>query len=346
MTVARKDRKAWARQHFRGFENVLLPSFSADLQVLDEEGIRLDVRQSIRHGFFSSLCSLETGLSVEEKKLMLSVATDEAGNDIGISMSLVGETLDENIELLKYAEAVGVTHALISYPQAFVPRTQDEIYEFVRTLADATNLGLYLFVSDKFSFHHLHPSGVPFDAYERLADLDNVVAMKLGGMDSGMILECFERFSDRLLVTSTNFGMLPMLVQTFQLQWSGAWTVEALQSPDKRHAVEFLNLLVAGRFDQAMQLYWFLTPALGTMLRIMAPLAATGAYHWPMLKFQQWLSGGNGGMTRNPCMRLYDRDISAIRNGLRAVGIDCSDPDDDFFVGRSAQAGVRSAVSG
>lgn len=313
-----------------------MPSFSADLGSLDDDGIRLDVRQSIRHGFFSSLCALEAGLSMDERKRMLRVAADEAGNEIGISMSLTGETLDENIELLKYAEGLGVTHALVSYPQAFTPRTQDDIYEFVRTLADATNLGLCLFVSDKFSFHHLHPSGVPFDAYERLAGLNNVVAMKLGGMDSGMILECFERFGNRLLVTSTNFGMLPMLVQAFQLQWSGAWTVEALQSPEKPHAVEFLNLLVQGRFDQAMKLYWFLAPALGTMLRIMAPLTVTGAYHWPMLKFQQWLSGGNGGMTRNPCMRLYDRDMTAIRNGLRAVGVDCADPDDDFFTGRSA----------
>ena len=230
---------------------------------------------------------------------MLTIACDEAGRDIGISLSLAGETIEENIDLLRHAEAVGVTHALVSYPQAFVPRTHEDVYEFVRAIADATNLGLTLFVASKFAFTNLHPSGVPFEAYERLADLDNVVAMKLGGMDAGMILESFERFSDRLLVTSTNFGMLPMLVQTFGLQWSGGWTVEALQSPEQRHAVQFLDLLAKGRFDEAMEIYWNLTPALGTMLRIMAPSAATGAYHWPMLKFQQWLSGGNGGMTRS-----------------------------------------------
>jgi 4-hydroxy-tetrahydrodipicolinate synthase len=129
-----------------------------------------------------------------------------------------------------------------------------------------------------------------------------------------------------------------MLVQTFGLQWSGAWTVEALQSPEKAHAVQFLDLLLEGRFDEAMDIYWFLAPALGTMLQVMAPSAATGAYHWPMLKFQQWLSGGNGGMTRVPCMRLYEREMTAIRKGLRAVGVDCTDPDRDFFLGRAAVA--------
>ena len=340
MSIDRKQRSEWAREHFQGFENVLMPSFGADLRHLDEAGIRLDVRQSVRHGFFSSLCALETGLSMTEKKRMLTVAAEAAGNDIGISLSLTGETFEENVELLQHAESVGATHALICYPQAFVPRNQDEIYDFVRRLADATNLGLCLFVADKFSFHHLHPSGVPFDAYERLADLDNVVAIKLGGMDSGMILECFERFGERLLVTTTNLGMLPMLVQTFGVQWSGAWTVEALQSPEKRHAVEFFQLLKDGKFEQAMQIYWMLTPALGAMLRIMAPLVPTGTYHWPMLKYQQWLSGGNGGMTRVPCMRLYDREMQAVRGGLAAVGVTCPDPDDNFFIGRSSSAGT------
>lgn len=336
MSIDRKNRKAWAREHFHGFENVLMPSFSTDFRHLDEAGICLDVRQSIRHGFFSSLCALETGLSIAEKKRMLSVATDAARDEIGISLSLTGDTVDENIEVLRHAESVGATHALVCYPQAFVPRSQDDVYDFVRRLADATSLGLCLFVSEKFSFHHLHPSGVPFAAYERLADLDNVVAMKLGGMDSGMILECFERFNGRLLVTTTSFGMLPMLVQTFGVQWSGAWTVEALQSPEKRHAVEFFQLLKNGKFEQAMDIYWMLAPAMGTMLRIMTPLVATGTYHWPLLKYQQWLSGGNGGMTRVPCMRMYDRDMVAVRAGLAAVGVECADPDSDFFTGRNA----------
>lgn len=338
MTVDRSDRKAWAREHFLGLENCIMPSFTTDLDELDEDGIRLDVRQSIEHGFFSSLLTLEAGLTAAEKKRMLSVATDEAGDRLGIALSLTGETLEENIDLLQHAESVGATHALVSYPQAFRPKTQDEVHDFVRSLAESTNIGLYLFVSDKFSFHHLHPSGVPFEAYEKLADVDNIVAMKLGGMDSGMIHECCERFGDRLLVTTVNLGLLPMLRKCYGVQWSGAWTAEALQSPEQPHAVRFMNLLLEDRIDEAMQIYWRLAPALGAMMRVMAPLVPTGTYHWPMLKFYQWLSGGNGGMTRQPCMRLFERDMQVIRGGLRAVGVDCEDPNEDFFVGRAELA--------
>lgn len=339
--VAKSERKAWAKEHFRGFENVLMPSFGADLRELDDEGIRLDVRQSIRHGFFSSLCALETGLSMDEKKRMLSVACEEAGDKIGIALSLTGETLQENIEILQHAEKVGATHALLSYPQSFVPKTQDDVYQFGKALADATSLGVYLFVSDKFQMHHLHPSGVPFDAYERLADLDNVIAMKLGGMDLGMIYECLERFSGRLQVTTVNLGLIPLLRKQYDVRWSGAWTVEALQSPERPHAVQFFDHLLAGREREAMEKYWAMAPALGAMMRIMMPLVPTGLYHWPLLKFQQWLSGGNGGMTRQPVMRVFDRDLMVIRGGLRAVGVDCKDPNEDFFVGRSVLARQR-----
>ena len=336
--VTRKDRKQWAREHFRGFENVLMPSFNADLSELDEEGIRLDVRQSIRHGFFSSLCALETGLTMEEKKRMISIATDEAGDKIGIALSLTGETIAENIEILKHAESVGATHGLLSYPQSFSPKTQDDVFRFASTVAEATNLGIYLFVSDKFAFHHLHPSGVPFEAYDKLADLDNIIAMKLGGMDAGMILECFERFNDRLLVTTVNLAMIPMLRKSFDVRWSGAWTVEALQSPEKPYAVQFFNLLLEGKTEEAMKVYWQMGPALGAMMRIMAPLIPTGMYHWPLLKYQQWLSGGNGGMTRQPVMRVFERDLQVIRGGMRMIGIDCPDSNENFYLGRSVLA--------
>ncbi|MBA3897822.1 MAG: dihydrodipicolinate synthase family protein [Sphingomonadaceae bacterium] len=351
--VSKSERKAWAREHFRGIENVLIPSFNADLTELDEEGIRLDVRQSKRHGFFSSLCAVETGLSPEEKNRFVEIACDEARNvagdgDYGISVSLAGDTLEGDLRLLQAAEAAGATHGLLSFPQAFVPKTQDDIYEYGKALADSTDMGIYLFVSDKFGFGRFHPSGVPFEAFEKLADLPNVVAMKVGGMDAGMITECFDRFSDRLAVTSVNIGMIPLLRKTYDVTWTGAWTAEALQSPEQPHAVNMMKLLLENRNAEAMATYWRMTPALKSMMAIMAPLMPTGAYHWPLLKYQQWLSGGNGGLTRQPAMRVFQHNLQVIRGGLAAVGVQCPDPDEDFFLGRSVlgrQRGETSALS-
>ena len=141
-----------------------------------------------------------------------------------------------------------------------------------------------------------------------------------------------------LLVVPLQTAMIPMLRKSFDVRWSGAWTVEALQSPEKPYAVQFFNLLLEGKTAEAMKVYWTMAPALGAMMRIMAPLIPTGTYHWPLLKFQQWMSGGNGGMTRQPVMRVFERDLQVIRGGMRTIGIDCKDPNDDFYVGRSVKA--------
>ncbi|MDZ4729943.1 MAG: hypothetical protein SH820_08390 [Xanthomonadales bacterium] len=268
--IKRGDRKNWAREQFQGFENILMPSFSANYRELNEEGIRLDVRQSIAHGFFATLCAMESGMTPTEQRRLLEIACDEAGDDIHIGMSLAGESLEQDVAQLQFAESVGVSHAQITWPQNFRPSSHDEVVEFASALSQASHLGLVLLASENFAMRHLHPSGLPFEAFERLADLDNVIALQLGSMDAGLILECCERFCDRLLVTSMNFGMLPMLVQNFDLQWSGAWCVEALQSPEKPYANQFLDALRKGEMDTAMGIYWNLFPALAAMGRTLA----------------------------------------------------------------------------
>ena len=342
----KRDLKAWAREHFQGYENVLMPSFTPDLSELDEEGIRRDVRQTIRHGFFSTLCSVETGLTVEEKKRFLEIAADEAGDEISVAFSLAGDTLEENLALLEHGEKVGCTHALLSYPHGFRPRSEDDIWAYASAICESTSLGIYLFTSDKFAFHRFHPSGVPYGVVDRLVELDNVIAIKVGGFDSGMILECFERYSGKVLVGCLHIGLFPLMVRHFGQQWSGAWTVEALQTPEQPRAVEYFDLLRAGKEDEAMEVYWSLAPALGNMARLMAPLVPTGAYHWPQLKYFQWLSGGNGGMTRQPTMRLFQRDLDSVRGSFRASGFDVTpDPDDAFFVGRTFAAAPAPAAA-
>ncbi len=343
----KRDLKAWAREHFQGYENVLMPSFTPDLSTLDEEGIRRDVRRTVDHGFFSTLCSVETGLSFDEKQRFLEIAAAEAGDDISVAFSLAGDTLEENLALLDHAEKVGCTHALLSYPHGFRPRSEDEIWDYASAICESTSLGIYLFTSDKFAFHRFHPSGVPFGVVDRLVELDNVIGIKVGGFDSGMIVECFERYSKKVLVACLHLGLFPLTVRHYGQQWSGAWTVEALQTPEQPRAVDYFQLLRAGREDEAMELYWSLAPALGTMGRLMAPLVPTGAYHWPQLKYFQWLSGGNGGMTRQPAMRLYQRDLDAVKGGFRASGYEITtDPDDAFFTGRTFAASREPAGAG
>lgn len=340
MPVLRNERKAWAREALRGVENCTMPSFTADFSELDEDGIRWDVQQAKAHGFVSTMCTCEAGLTLVENKRFLQIVADEAGDDLLVSFTLLQDSFEDSLELLAHAEKVGCSHALLGYPQTFRPQSPDDVYDATAALSEATNLGLVMYATDKFDFIRFHPSHVPFDAYDRIADLPNVVAMKVGRVDPAMTFEALRRFNDRVLVnvgTPWLMGLYPLLHREYGVQWFGGGAWEFWQSPEKPYVVEFHDLVMQGRYDEAMKLYFRLAPATGLAMRESIGRGGDiGMYNWPMGKYVSWTVGGNGGLTREPAMRLAPQAMQMRKLALRSIGIEPPASDDEFYVGRAA----------
>lgn len=338
MPVRRHERKAWARDALKGLENALMPSFTPDMADLDEDGIRWDVRQAIAHGFFSTMCAVETGLSTEEAKRFISVVCDEARGKILVSFTLLNNSFAESLELLAHAEAAGCSHALLGYPASFRPKDADEIYQKTAMLAESTNLGLVMYASDKFDFVRFHPSQIPFDAYNRIADLPNVVSLKVGFGDAAMAFEAFERFGDRVLVnigTPWLLGLYPKLRDHYGAQWFGGGAWEMWQSPEKPYLVEYHHHVMAGAYDKARAIYWHIAPATQIMMGSIARGGDAGMYHWPFGKYVSWSVGGNGGAMREPAQRLTAPMMQSRKAALKAIGIKPPQDDASFWPGRA-----------
>jgi 4-hydroxy-tetrahydrodipicolinate synthase len=341
VSVARTERKAWAREALFGLENALMPSFSADLKDLDEEGIRWDVRQAIAQGFFSTMCAVETGLTTQEAKRFISIVCDEARGKILVSFTLLNNSFAESLELLAHAEQAGCSHALLGYPATFRPTSPDEIYDKTAMLAESTNLGLVMYASDKFDFVRFHPSQVPFETYDKIADLPNVVSLKVGFGDPAMAFECFERFGDRVLVnvgTPWLLGLFPMLREKYGAQWFGGGAWEMWQSPDKPYLVDYHRAVMAGRLDEARSIYWRIAPATQIMMGSIARGGDAGMYHWPFGKYVSWSVGGNGGAMREPAQRLNPMMMQSRKMALKAIGIQPPEDDTQFWIGRARWA--------
>lgn len=340
------DKKAWGREHLRGIENCLFPSFDPSLEHLDEEGIRLDLRQSIAHGFTSTLVCSETGLSLAEAKRFLEVAVDEAGSDHGVAVTLLRDTHEQNIELAQHAQAVGASTALLGFPFTFYPQAAEEVYVATRDICDAApELGLVLYATHKFNFGRFHPSGWPLDVLERSAQIPNVVGLKIGLLEPGFIEEAFARVGDSLVIQFPWERWWPLAVRNFGLQFAGAGAYELFQSPEKPYLVDYFNLLLDGRYDEAKELYWRLTPVRHVFEKQFMPTQMIGTYHWPQQKYYQYLVGGNGGYTRQPVMKMVQYEMDECRGALRAIGIEPSGSDEEFFVGRSNAAKGATAGS-
>lgn len=349
MAANNAEHKQWAREHFKGFENILMPSFTPDFSALDEEGVRRDVRRSIEHGVFS-VFAVPLALSPQETQQYLQVVCDEAGGRIAVGLPLIAPTREAGLGLLRAAEAAGCTHVLVHPWHDLRVETEEELYRYYREFIDATDLGVALWATDGRQFTHLHPSNVVVGVYDRLADLPNVVALKLmTTLDLPVVYELCERMHRKLLIGGVHLGIMPMLVKHYGMQWSGAWTIEALQSPEHPYVVQYLDHLVAGREAQAMQAYWHIKPAYDALFALMAPMLPKGVHPFTHLKYYQWAVGGNGGLLReaqDPNERefpLRPQDREAIKAALRRIGIEPRTDDQTFVVGRSAyERGVTS----
>jgi 4-hydroxy-tetrahydrodipicolinate synthase len=336
-TVDRKHRKEWAREHFRGFENILLASFTSDLKELDEAGIRLDVRKSIEHGFFSSLCA-PPALTVAEQKRFMEIVVDEAAGRISIALALHAPTEAEMLDVLAHAEKAGVQHILLDLPRE---GSAEDLIAYGRKFARATNLGVYLWMATVHNFARFHPNAIPYEVFDALADEPNVIALKVGNPDPAVIFELMQRYNDRMLIGSMMPNIMPLAIKAYGQQWSGAWSVEAIQSPEKPYAVDFFRLMMQKEYDPAMKLYWqHVAPGFAGMMKLLGRHMASGGHPWEHFKYYQFLTGGNGGRYRvDPefpnLPPVGPEDKAMIQANYKMIGVPITTlPDEAFAQGR------------
>lgn len=332
----RSNARAWARENMRGVANVITPTYSADLQTINEEAIRHDVRLEIEMKFWGALLVSETANTIPEYEQLMRAAVDEARGRFHLIHHASFNTLADNIEAVQRSERAGATLVLLGYPPNFYPRSEEEIHQYTKAFCDATNLGIVLFPVPLWNFERIHPSAgfSPGLISRLLDDCPNIVAIKAeGGMPSiGGFVDVYRRFSDRVLVIEPiESNGLPMAT-IVPMPFMGTSNYEYYGAAIPR----IFDLIQRGQHDEAMEQYWALHHARQANGAAMAVLAGTNFLHRMLWKYQGWLQGFNGGPLRAPTMRLNDRQMKSLRGGLIAAGLSCTGDDDaSFFVGRN-----------
>jgi len=339
------DKKAWAREHIVGLEHVIGPSFMPGSLALDEAGVRWDMQQLIRGGFTMAFAG-PGGLSPPEQVRFIQIVLEEAKGKVLVT-AFVGllPTLEANIKEVQQLERMGVSHVLMSWPPSFLPNTEDQLYAFFRAIADSTKMGVTIYASERFDFARMHPSGVPFGLFDRLVEIPNVVAMKVGFFEQGLNFELFERYSKKVL---TNIGCpelvgeFPVLHRLYKPQWGGAGTWNIWQSPEKPYLVDYFNLVMKGQYEKAMKIYWEMYPLHRYGLKNIAHGFGHRFMGDPGLtNYVNWSVGGNGGPIRGGYI-IFEDQMEERKRALRAAGIAPRENDEEFWVGRVNYAkGVR-----
>lgn len=329
----RKEARDWARQHLVGVANVVIPTMTSDFKRLNEKAIRHDVETSISHGFVGSLACSEVAITIEQYGQFCRIMTNQAAGRLIVVHHAVFNTLADNVEAVKLAEAAGAELVLLGYPPYFYPSSFEDVYSYTKILCSETNLAVMLFPVPTWGFSRLHPADMPVSLLRRLVnDCPNVVAIKAeGGMPYIMsAIEVHREFHQDVVISSPlEFEYVP-LAQIIPIPFCGT-NFSAYYGPWLPRIHE---LIQQKNFDEATQLWYKLDPARKAFGSV--PIASNGLINRMMWKYQSWLQGYNGGPIPHPTPRVYSRDMIALRRGLEVAGLNPTrDPDEAFFAGRN-----------
>lgn len=327
------EARDWAWEHFHGVNNVVIPSFSADLTRLNEAGIRHDIRREIELGFTGTLLVGEVNITLEEYQRFVEIAADEAAGRLNLIFHCAFNTLEENITAARRAQAAGASLALLSYPPNFYPTSEQEIFEYSKAFCDSVDLAVILFPMTHWGFERLHAASISVDMLSALvSEAPNVVSIKAeGGFPSvAGFAHAWTRLSEQVLIT------MPIIQEAIGLATLVPLRVIATSNTEyySDTAPRMLALARDGKTDEALDLLWSIAPAWranGTV----APLPHAHSVNRAAWKYQAWLAGFNGGPMRVPANRLHSSEMQAFRRALLASNLPVtSDPDEDYFVGR------------
>jgi dihydrodipicolinate synthase/N-acetylneuraminate lyase len=332
---SRAEAKDWAAANWRGVCNVIMPSFSSDLRRLNEAGIRHDVRRNIELGFWGALLVSECGTTLEEYRRFMEIAVDEAQGRHHFLIHGTFDTREQIIEVAKAGESIGVSGILLGHPNSFYPRSEQEIFEHLSGVSNATNLAVCLFATVQMNLGRFHPSGYPPNVLVRCASIPNVVAVKYEVGRPGIAgdLEFWKMLrGTRILFSDPLEAHSPLTVEMFGQQWMGTSNYEYWGGA----VPEYFRLLLDGKFEKAMEIYWRINPARQARVSIQTTFAGANFIHRYLWKYQGWLHGYNGGPMRQPVMKLNDSQMRSVREPLLKSGFSLGDEDaTDFYRGRN-----------
>jgi 4-hydroxy-tetrahydrodipicolinate synthase len=324
-----KDRaREWA-----GLCNVTLPSFNEDFSDLNEAGIRHDVRLAHEYGYWGTLVASECGTTSDEYERFLEIAAEAAPDGFRLVAHLSFDTVEQTVRVAKAAEAIGAEAALLSYPPSFRPASSGDIVEHTRYVAERTDLALILFGVMTWGFKPLHPAGFPMDALAEMARFETAAALKYEGGGAALFSafdDAFRRCSEHVVVENPMEMHIPALVHNYGIRWFGTSGYESARD----RPVRVFDAASAGRYDEAMEIFWSYHPAREAKGQFHASFAGAGLIHRVGWKYLGWLQGFNGGLLRMPQMRLNPGQMKALRAGAVASGFEIPGEDADFYAGR------------
>lgn len=315
MHYVRGDAKAYAHANMKGIWAAALTPFTDDGH-LDEDGFGENVRHwtgdlGIAGLFVCGKQGEFFSMKPDERKRVLELAVEAGAPGAQTIMSCSDQNLDVVLDLARHAQDAGADYIVVHAPTLhFVHEHDEAVYRYYKTISQSVDIGIALW-SHPDSGYLMSPQ-----LCDRLADLDNVVAIKYS-VPRPMYAELTELASDRIQVSTASEG--EWLDNILELGWELYLCSSPpflLQTAADRRMHDYTQAAFAGDATEARRISESLNPVRDALKRT-RPAEKPHAHQ----KYWQELLGQVGGRVRRPLLELTDDEKAATRDAFDQCGL-------------------------
>lgn len=278
--------------------------FNADLE-LDKQALYEIVTYLVDSGVHALVACAGTGefysLTEEECRQVASIVIEAAGGQVPVIVG-VGCSARAARDLAVYAQNAGADGVLV-LPSYYIRPHDDGLFDYYQTIATAVDLGVIVYSRDWAAF-------TP-DFVGRLAEIDNIVALKEGQGDLRAFTKMQDRFGDRLAwIGGAGDDMVPGYFSC----GAQAYT-SSIANFMPEVALELYAASCRGDFAQVKH---FLRSKVNPIYSLRGKRRG---YEVTMTKEAMNLLGLPGGWVRPPLPQVTAKDREELRGVLRQIGL-------------------------
>jgi dihydrodipicolinate synthase/N-acetylneuraminate lyase len=305
------------------------------MEELNEKAIAHDVRKSAEQGFVGISIITEAGTTPSETKELTEIVARHARGRILTSLLTTFPTLNENIEMVRYARSVGIDMIQLGYPAMWCPNSLSDVVEYTRRVCEASSLPTLLWAADMWGWCQLlqDSNDYPKELLLEFARIPNIVAIKGGTAKAAVLREIYSR---GIIPGTVKEPLFPFWIKNFGARWGGISVYNHFY-----FAPTYFLMLRQGHWKQGMNLYSRMKPIRTIWSETMKAEVGSEETSWGWTghnrlrwKYVGWLAGLSGGPVRG-WFRITPGEMRKLRVAMLASKIPVTrDEDVRFFAGR------------
>ncbi|PKB79148.1 MAG: hypothetical protein BZY88_14795 [SAR202 cluster bacterium Io17-Chloro-G9] len=247
-SYTKKEAQEWAWETLRGQWTTLITPFTPENK-LDEQGMRDNIRFIRQLGTKGAGCTWGMGefwsLTHEERLRTMDIVADEAGGQWPVGAHVTHTSAEEMIALAKHAEGAGFD-LLIVAPPYMVTKTEEQVIDYVKLLADNTETAIMFYNSPQFGIV-ISPHGL-----KSICQIPGVVGVKEASFNQQLSIETHLMLGkDYVISTPDEWIFFRAKELGIQQQVMFANTSDwRFDTPDCNYYVQFIDKATSGDLDE------------------------------------------------------------------------------------------------